>query len=378
MQKGFDGPRNRETPMALFHPALFLALLALAGCAKQQAAAPPVPAVPVLVAKVVEKDVPVELRAIGNVEAYSTVSIKAQVTGPVLAVHFQEGQDVRKGDLLFEIDKRPFEVALQQAQADLARDQARAQNSRLHADRLQKLFEQGIAPREQYEAQRADADAQAAAVLATRAAIESARLNLQYCEIRSPIDGRTGNILVKPGNLTKANDVPILVTINQVNPIYVNFSIPEQSLAEVKRYMAERRMRVTAMVPGETNAAEEGSLVFVDNLVDSTTGTIHLKATFANSRRRLWPGQFVTVIQTLTTQPHVIVVPSQAVNTSQSGSYVFIVKSDNTAEMRNITPGRTVGTETIIEKGLQAGETVVTDGQLRLLNGSRVTLKSVS
>ncbi len=364
--------------MALFHPALFLALLALAGCAKQQAAAPPVPAVPVLVAKVVEKDVPVELRAIGNVEAYSTVSIKAQVTGPVLAVHFQEGQDVRKGDLLFEIDKRPFEVALQQAQADLARDQARAQNSRLHADRLQKLFEQGIAPREQYEAQRADADAQAAAVLATRAAIESARLNLQYCEIRSPIDGRTGNILVKPGNLTKANDVPILVTINQVNPIYVNFSIPEQSLAEVKRYMAERRMRVTAMVPGETNAAEEGSLVFVDNLVDSTTGTIHLKATFANSRRRLWPGQFVTVIQTLTTQPHAIVVPSQAVNTSQSGSYVFIVKSDNTAEMRNITPGRTVGTETIIEKGLQAGETVVTDGQLRLLNGSRVTLKSVS
>ncbi len=357
--------------------AFFVALL-LTACTKQQAAAPPVPSVPVLVAKVLEKDVPVELRAIGNVEALSTVSIKAQVTGPVTAVHFQEGQDVRKGDPLFEIDRRPFEVALQQAQADLARDQARAQNARLQAERVQKLFEQGIAPREQYDAQRADADAQAAAVLATRAAIESAKLNLQYCEIRSPMDGRTGSILVKPGNLTKANDVPILVTINQIIPIYVNFSIPERNLADVKRHRAQRSMRVTAIASGETNTAEEGRLVFVDNAVDNTTGTIHLKAMFANSQRRLWPGQFVTVILTLTTEPRVLVVPSQAINTSQSGSYVFVVKSDNTAELRHVAPGRTVGGETIIEKGLQAGETVVTDGQLRLLDGSHVTLKSGS
>jgi multidrug efflux system membrane fusion protein len=205
--------------------SLFFCALALAGCTKQQAAAPAMPSVPVLTAKAVEKDVPVELRAIGTVEAYSTVSLKAQVTGPVLAVHFQEGQEVRKGDLLFELDKRPFEVALQQAQADLARDHARAENSRLQADRLQKLFEQGIAPKEQYEAQRADADAQQGAVQADKAAIENAKLNLQYCEIRSPIGGRTGAVMVKPGNLAKANDVPVLVTINQVTPIYVNLSI---------------------------------------------------------------------------------------------------------------------------------------------------------
>jgi multidrug efflux system membrane fusion protein len=364
------GLSNREA-----HAALLLALLAAAGCAKQQAAAPPMPSVPVLAAKAVEKDVPVELRAIGNVEALSTVSIKAQVTGPVTAVHFQEGQDVRKGELLFEIDKRPFEVALQQSEANLARDVARARNSRLQAERFKKLFEQGILPQEQYDTQRADAESQEAAALSDKAAIEWAKLNLEYCEIRSPIDGRTGSILVKVGNLTKANDVPILVTINQVTPIYVNFAVPEQSLAEVKRYLAERKMRVAAMLPGQSNAAEEGALAFVDNAVDATTGTIRMKATFSNGPRRLWPGQFVTVVLTLTTQPNAIVVPSQAVSRSQSGSYVFVVKPDNTAEMRPVTPGRTVGGDTIIEQGLQAGETVVTDGQLRLLNGSRVILK---
>ncbi|MBZ5701351.1 MAG: efflux RND transporter periplasmic adaptor subunit [Acidobacteriia bacterium] len=355
-----------------------LAALLFAGCGKQQAAAPAAPAVPVVVAKAVEKDVPVELRAIGNVEALASVSLKAQVTGPVLTVHFQEGQDVRKGDLLFEIDKRPFEVALKQSQADLARDQAKAQNARVLAERYQNLFEQGIVPKLQYDTQRADAEAQEAVVQADRAAIESARLNLQYCEIRSPINGRTGSVLVRPGNLTKANDVPILVTINQITPIYVTFAIPEQNLAEVKRYNAGGKMRVTAMIPEQLNVAEQGTLSFVDNVVDYTTGTIRLKATFGNTQRRLWPGQFVTVVLTLTTQPHALVVPSQAISTSQSGSFVFVVRPDNTAEMRNVTVGRTVGGETIVEKGLQAGETVVTDGQLRLLNGSHVAPKSGS
>ena len=349
--------------------------LALAGCAKQQAAAPLAPTVPVVVAKVVEKDVPVELRAIGNVEAYSTVSIKAQVTGPVMTVHFQGGQEVHNGDLLFEIDKRPFEVALKQAQADLARDMAKAQNARVQANRYQNLYEQGIVPKLQYDAQRTDAEAQEAVVQADRATIESARLNLQYCSIHAPIDGRTGSVLVKPGNLTKANDVPVLVIINQIVPIYVDFAIPEQNLADVKRYHAAHKMRVTALVPDQGNAPEEGTLAFVDNAVDYATGTIRLKARFANLQRRLWPGQFVTVVLTLTTEPHVLVVPSQALSISQSGSFVFVVKSDNTAEMRSVTPGRTVGGETIIEKGLRAGETVVTDGQLRLLNGSHVAAK---
>jgi len=357
---------------------LVLSIPALAGCAKEQAAAPAMPPVPVLTAKAVQKDVPVELRAIGTVEAYSTVALKAQVTGPVIAIHFQEGQDVRKGDLLFEIDKRPFEVALQQAEADLARDSARAENSRIQADRLQKLLEQGIASNDQYLTQRADADAQQAAVQSDKAAIENARLNLQYCEIRSPVDGRTGAIMVKPGNLAKANDVPVLVNINQIAPIYVDFSIPEQNLADVKRYQAEGRLQVVVLLPGENLPAEKGALAFVDNAVDNTTGTIHLKALFANPQRKLWPGQFVTSVLTLTTRPRAIVVPSQAVSTSQTGSFVFVVKSDNTAEMREITPGPTVGGETIVEKGLREGETVVTDGQVRLFPGARVTIKTGS
>lgn len=372
-QRGKYSRRNRPAVAAWFFAAVLLG-----GCAKQQAAAPAAPAVPVVVARVAKKDVPIELRAIGNVEALASVSLKSQVTGPVVAVHFREGQDVRKGDLLFEVDRRPFEVALQQAQADVARDRARAENARAEAERYRKLFEQDIAPKQQYEAQLANADALDAAVLAGKAAIESAKLNLQYCSIRSPIDGRTGNILVKPGNLVKANDVPVLVTINQITPIYVNFAIPEQNLADVKRYNTKRALRVKALVPGEEGVTEEGALAFVDNTVDSATGTIRLKASFANAKRRLWPGQFVTVALTLSTQPNALVVPSQAVNTGQSGSFVFVVKSDNTAELRSVKAGRTVGSETILESGLRPGETVVTDGQLRLLNGSKVMVKPAS
>jgi len=356
----------------------FLAAVLLSGCTSQQAAAPAAPPVPVVVAKVEKKNVPLELRAIGNVEALASVSLKSQVTGPVVAVLFREGQDVRKGDPLFEIDRRPFEVALQQAQADLARDRAKAENARVDADRYLKLFEQNIAPRQQYDAQRANADALDAAVLADKATIESAKLNLQYCLIRSPLNGRTGNILVKPGNLAKANDVPILVTINQITPIYVNFGIPEQSLADLKRYDAKRTLRVKALIPGEENVTEEGSLSFVDNAVDATTGMIRLKASFSNAKRRLWPGQFVTVVLTLTTQPNALVVPSQAINTGQSGSFVYVIKSDNTAELRGVTPGRTVGAETIVDTGLQPGETVVTDGQLRIVSGSKVAVKPAS
>ncbi len=371
--------RPRHAPSRLTCAWLLGAMVASAGCSKQQAAGPPViPAVPVVVAHVEQKTVPVEIRAIGNVEALSTVALKAQVTGQIIAIHFREGQDVRKGDVLFEIDRRPFEVALAEARANLARDKARAENSRLQAERYAKLFQEGVASKEQYDVQRADADALAAAVQADQAIIDYATLNLEYCMIRSPVDGRTGSLMLHVGNLTKANDVPILVTINQISPIYVNFAVPEQYLAEVKARIAAGRLAVRALVPDAPGATEEGALSFVDNAVDAATGTIKMKATFPNPRRKLWPGQFVNVVLTLSAQPNAIVGPAQAVNTGQSGSYVFVVRSDGKAEMRRVTPGRTVGNETVIAEGLKPGETVVTDGQLRLVDGSRVTIKNAA
>jgi multidrug efflux system membrane fusion protein len=334
------------------------------------------PTVPVVVAQAVKKSVPVEIRAIGNVEAYSTVSIKAQVTGVVTAVHFHQGQDVRKGDILFEIDRRPFEVALLQAEADHARDKAKAQNARIQAERYGKLFDQGVAPREQYDSARADADSQEATVRADEAAIQNAKLNLEYCTITSPIDGRTGSVLVYPGNLTKANDVPVLVVINQLIPIYVNFAVPEQYLADVKKYMAAGSLRVTAQVPDQPGVSERGALSFIDNTVDNTTGTIHMKATFQNTQRKLWPGQYGTVVLTLTSEPNVTVVPASAINVGQNGQFVYVIKPDNTADSRAVTTGRTIGGETVVTSGLQPGETVVIDGQLRLVSGARVSVKS--
>jgi multidrug efflux system membrane fusion protein len=359
-------------------PWLLLAasVVGLGGCGKEQAAAPAMPTVPVVAAQAERKTVPVEIRAIGNVEAYSNVSIKAQVTGLVTAVHFHEGQDVHRGDVLFEIDKRPFEVALQQAEADYARDTAKAQNTRMQAGRYAKLYEQGVAAREQYDSILADANSQEASVRSDQAAIDNAKLNLEYCTIKSPIDGRTGSVLVYPGNLTKANDVPILVVINQLVPIYVNFAVPEQYLADVKRYMAAGSLRVMGQIPDQPGASEQGALTFIDNSVDNTTGTIHMKATFPNTQRKLWPGQFVTIVLTLTSEPNVIVVPSSAINVSQNGQFVYVVNSDNTAESRTVVTGRTIGGETVITSGLQPGETVVTDGQLRLVSGARVSLKA--
>lgn len=348
----------------------------LAGCAKPQAAAPAPPPVPVVAGKVVQKSMPVEVRAVGNVEAYSNVSLKAQVTGIVKSVHFHEGQDVRKGQLLFEIDKRPFEVALQQAEAALARDKAKAQNARMQAGRYSQLFEQGIVPRDQYDTIRAEADSQEALLRGDQATIENAKLNLQYCEITSPIDGRTGSVLVYPGNLVKANDVPILVVINQLAPIYVNFTVPQQSLTAIKQYMAGGQLRVAAQAADEPGTIETGNLTFIDNTVDNTTGTIHMKATFGNERRKLWPGQFVTVVTRLTSEANALVVPAPAINAGQNGQFVYVVGSDNTAQPRPVTIGRTVENETIVTSGLQPGETVVTDGQLRLFAGARVEMKS--
>ena len=354
-----------------------MGLISLTSCSPKKAesqAMTPNLAVPVVVAAVVQKTVPVEIRAIGNVEAYSAVSAKPQMAGEVEQAYFKEGQDVKKGDLLFTLDSRPYQAALHQLEANLARDQAQLENARAQAERYTRLFQEGIVSKEQYDSFRTNADALAAAVLADKATIERAKIDLDYCAIRSPMDGRTGSLLVHPGNIVKANET-ILVVINQITPIYVSFSVPEQDLAEIKQRMAAGSLPVEALIPDGELHPVPGTLTFVDNAVDNTTGTIRLKGTYANTERRLWPGQFVNVVLKLTSRPNAIVVPSQAVQTGQSGQYVFVIKPDLTAESRPVMAGSTVGGETVIEKGLQPGETVVTDGQLRLAPGAKVELK---
>lgn len=351
-----------------------VATIFLNACGTRTAQTAPNLAVPVSVAKAVEKTVPIELTAIGTGEAYSSVSIKARVNAVLEQVHFQQGDFVKKGDLLFTLDTRPFEASLAQAQANLARDKAQLELAQVQAGRYSKLFAAGVASKEQFDQNQATADAQAAAVKADEAAVETARLSLQYCTIYAPTDGRTGALQVYPGNIVKENDVPILVVINQITPLYVDFSVPEQYLGPIKKYMAGGKLRVEATPYGDTTP-ELGTLTFVDNTVDNTTGTIKLKGTFPNQDHRLWPGQFSTVSLRLAEEENAIVVPSQAVQTGQNGDFIFVVKSDLSAETRPVKVARTIGGESVISKGIAPGETVVTDGQLRLLPGIKVQIK---
>jgi membrane fusion protein, multidrug efflux system len=352
-----------------------LAALAVAsGCANTAQTAPNL-AVPVTAAKAVRKTVPIELTAIGAGEAYSTISIKAQVNAVLEQVHFQQGDFVKKGDLLFTLDARPFQAALDQTQATLAHDKAQAELDEVQAQRYEKLYAAGVTPKEQFDQVKESAVAQAAAVQADEAAVEAAKLQLEYCQIYSPIDGRTGALQVYPGNIVKQNDVPILIVINQITPLYVDFSIPEQYLGVVKKYMALGRLEVSATPYGDTNA-ETGYLTFVDNAVDSNTGTIKLKGTFANLDHRLWPGQFSTVSLKLAEEENATVVPSQAVQTGQSGDFVYVVGQDMTAEQRPVKVARTIGGESVIASGVAPGETVVTDGQLRLIPGVKVQMRN--
>jgi multidrug efflux system membrane fusion protein len=349
-------------------------LMATAACGgkKEQG---PARAIPVLADTVIQKAVPVEISVIGNCQAYSTVAVKSMVAGEISQVHFTEGKDVAKGDLLFTIDPRPFEAALKQAQANLERDRVQAENAKINAQRYEALIAKQAVSRQQYDQFRTNAEALEATVRLDEAAVENAKVMLSYCFIHSPIDGRTGNLLITRGNLIKANDVP-LITINQIRPIYVAFSVPEQNLAEIKRYRAAgKSLKVEALPPNDTRGAEQGVLTFIDNTVDNTTGTILLKGTFPNKYRRLWPGQFVNVRLVLTTQPHAIVVPAQAVQTGQQGQYVFVIKPDLTVEARPVMVNRTINNDTIIDKGLKAGERVVTDGQLQLFPGAKVEIK---
>jgi multidrug efflux system membrane fusion protein len=332
-------------------------------------------AVPVVTATAGRKAMPITISVIGTAEASSTVAVRAQITGELTSVAFNEGNDVQKGQLLFSLDKRPLEAALKQAEANLARDMAQAANARSQAQRYEDLANRGIATKEQLETARTSATALDATVGADRAAVENARVQLQYATIYAPIAGRTGALMVHAGNLVRANDATPLVVINQVTPINVSFAIPESRLPDFKTYLARGSLLLDARPPNDTGATSKGKVAFVDNQVDPTTGTIRVKGTFANADRRLWPGQFVNVVVTLTTDPTALVVPTPAVQTGQQGQYVFVVKQDQTAELRTVTVARTEGSETVIKDGLAPGETVVTDGHIRLVPGSRVSVK---
>jgi len=356
-------------------------------------------AVPVVTAKVVERDVPVDLAAIGNVEAYTTISVRSQVTGQVQQAAFQEGDFVKKGQVLFTIDRRPIEAALQQAQANLMRDQAllnqaeaqllrdgaNAEYSQLTAERQANLAGRGIVSKDLAEQSRAASEATAATVKADRAAVESARaqlvaqqavvdnakVQLGYTTITSPIDGRTGNLAVKSGNLVTANSTE-LMTIAQVEPIYVTFSVPSIQLSAVKQRLGKERIAVTVTPQDGSNVPVEGELSFIDNTVDASTDTIKLKGRFANSDHRLWPGQFARVSLRVTVLPHALVLPGQAVQTGQDGQFVFVVKDDGTVDQQPVAVGQRIGDDVVIEKGLKSGQTVVTEGQLRLEAGTKV------
>ncbi len=341
-----------------------LAAALLSACSEGKSEQPKVrEAVPVVVGEVAQKTLPVEIHAIGNVEAYSTVSIKARVGGDLTRVHFKEGQEVRKGDLLFQIDPRPYEAALAEAKED--------------ARRYAALIEKQVVSQEQYDQVRANRASLDAAVKADEAAVENARLQVSYCSIYAPFSGRTGSLLLHEGNLIKANDDnKSLVVIRQIQPVYVSFSVPEQFLPEIKRHWGAEGLKVAVSSREKHGEPVWGDLTFMDNAVDTTTGMILLKATFTNQDKALWPGQFVNAALTLTEQRDAIVVPSQAVQTGQQGQYVFVVRPDLTVESRAVAVDRTVGQEAVVGKGLVPGERVVTDGQLRLVPGARVEIKN--
>jgi len=371
----FFGTKPSE-PFCTFLSKLLMvgiAVLMLAACSGNAENSPVPKSAPVTVSVALKKDVPVVLKAIGTVEPYNTVSVRARVAGEITQIAFKEGQDVSQGDLLFNIDSRPYQATLEGALADLDRDNARLKSAKEDVLRYAELIKKDYVTSQTYDQMVANADALKATVAADRAAVQSARVNLDYCTVRAPISGRTGNLLVKLGNIIKANEQPV-ITINQIMPIYVSFSVPEEYLADIQRYAADGTLGVEAAFPNRTEPNFQGDLSFINNTVDGSTGTILLKATFPNPDKALWPGQFVNVILRLATSRSAVVVPSQAVQRGQQGEYVFVVKADMTVESRSIQLGQGIDGEAVVRKGLEAGERVVTDGQLRLFPGAKVAL----
>jgi multidrug efflux system membrane fusion protein len=364
-----------------------------------------IPPTPVTTALAQARDIPIQIRQIGSVEPVAVIAVKAQISGELNQVLFKEGQDVKKGQELFVIDPRPYQQALDQAEAalqkdialvtqaeaNLARDRAQAANAKLQAKRYAGLEAEGVISKDlndsyqttsqvQEEAVRADEatiNSAKASVVSDRSAVDTAKLNLSYCYILSPIDGRAGSLLLQAGNLVKANDTTALVNINQLQPVYVTFSAPEQLLGEIQRYDAGHALSVnaTGVANGSSRAVTAtGQLTFIDNLVDSSTGTIKLKATFPNNDHALWPGQFISVVMTLRTLDHATVVPSEAIQSGQKGQFAFVVKPDQTVETRQVTVGQTIDNQIVVESGISPGETVVTDGQLRLFPGAHIRI----
>lgn len=378
-----------------------LSISIVSGCSSPEAQPnrPAFPPVPVAVAQATEETVPIQIRTVGTVEAFSTVEVKAQVAGPLMSVRFTEGATVNQGDLLFEIDSRPFREALRQAdaavakdeaqlkvaQATLARSQAQLKNAQADATRFEQLSKEGISTRQQEDQIRTAAEVaqhSAAADSATidtiratlesdRAAVEQAKINLAYCEIHAPISGRAGNLLLHPGNLVKANGDTALVVLNQIKPIFVTFGVPERYLNAVSEQQSRYKLAVDA-APDKGSIHETGTLSVIDNTVDANTGTIRLKARFDNKDGRLWPGQFVNIVLTLDTEKRTV-IPSEAVQVSQQGSIVYVVKADQSVEPRPVVVGETIAGKVAIDKGVTASETVVTDGQSRLFPGAKIS-----
>jgi multidrug efflux system membrane fusion protein len=369
----------------ILFPSLFAlaAAMATGGCSGGAKRAAGGGTMPVLVARAFTTNVPVQIDPppVGHVMAYSTVTIRPQVGGILQQVHFKEGAEVKRGDLLFTIDPRPTQAALAAARAALARDTAQLENAKIQFDREQKLFDQKLVSQDEFDTSKAGMDAQAGTVAADQAAVTNAELNLAYCEIHAPLDGVTGSLQFHEGNVVSApNDT--LVTINQIHPIYVQFGVLEQFLPEIRLEMRGRTLRTVATFENMDAPSPEGELTFVDNAVDATTGMIQLRAAFPNADNALWPGQYVHVTLTLTELTNAIVVPSQAIQTGQSGQFIYVVKTNPTnaavrfVENRPIATGITYRGETVVESGLKTGETVVTDGQLRLAPGVKVSVKA--
>ncbi len=348
----------------------------VAGCSRgENSTARPQLPVPVTIAIAAEKNVPQVLKTIGSVEASQRVSIRARIGGALMKVAFREGQDVQRGDLLFRIDSRPYQQALEAALANLARNQAQLANAEKEVQRYEELLKEEYVTKQQYEQVKTAAEVLRNTVRSDEAAVATARLNLKYCTILAPIAGRTGVIAVHEGEQIKADDTEMVV-INRIIPVRVSFSLPEQHLPAIRAYAAAGSLPVEARFLNDQGKPSQGKLSFINNAVDPATGTILLKAAFPNRDKRLWPGQFVNVALTLTVRSRAVIIPSRAIQTGQQGTFLYVVKPDFTVESRLISPGQEIDGTTIVEKGLQAGEKVVTDGQLRLVPGAKVQIKN--